>query len=214
MCVLIGQQVCFRSVIQHENDVSDMIGCLKVVRIYNFMKELKVYIPALYIVFLFVKSENNDFIKETKHVFEPSQSCYSQNGCSFDERLANFCCNIGFRLTVFAGQVATTCTSKLLSSLADSVGNRLWRQSTTCRQPQGNYLFSLLQRSSMIAVYEVSHLQFTHQTKLAICSGQTFNQITNIAAEIWKFVIKGKSGLTVNPRFFLKKKYLSRLLII
>ena len=32
------------------------------------MKEIKVYIRALYIVFLFVKTENNNFIKEIKYV--------------------------------------------------------------------------------------------------------------------------------------------------
>ena len=42
--------------------------CLQVVRIYSFMKEIKVYIRASYIVFLFVKTENNNFIKEIKHV--------------------------------------------------------------------------------------------------------------------------------------------------
>ena len=41
-CVLIGLQVCFYSAINHENDVSDTIGCLHVVRMYRFMKEMKV----------------------------------------------------------------------------------------------------------------------------------------------------------------------------
>ena len=58
-CVLIGQQVCFHSAMKHENDVSDMIGCLQVVRIYSFMKERKLYIHASYIVFLFVVSKIN-----------------------------------------------------------------------------------------------------------------------------------------------------------
>ena len=45
-----------------------MVDCLQVVRIHSLMKEIKVYIPALYIVFLFVKMETNNFIKEIKHV--------------------------------------------------------------------------------------------------------------------------------------------------
>ena len=44
-----------------------MVGCLQVMRIYSFMEEIKVYIHDLYIVFLFVKTENK-FIKEIKHV--------------------------------------------------------------------------------------------------------------------------------------------------
>ena len=39
--------------------MSNMIGCLRVVRIYSFMKEIKLYIRASYIVFLFVKSKTN-----------------------------------------------------------------------------------------------------------------------------------------------------------
>ena len=58
----------FQSAVKHENDVGDMVGCLQVVRIYNFMKENKFYICASYIVFLFVKKENNDLIKEIKRI--------------------------------------------------------------------------------------------------------------------------------------------------
>ena len=56
---------------KHENDVSNMVGCLQVVKICSFIKETKVYIRASYIVFIFVKTENN-FIKEIKHVTLPS----------------------------------------------------------------------------------------------------------------------------------------------
>ena len=59
--------MCFHSAMKHENDVSDLIGCLQVVRIYSFTKEIKFYTRASYIVFLFVKSENN-FIKQIKYV--------------------------------------------------------------------------------------------------------------------------------------------------
>ena len=53
---------------KHKNDVSNMVGYLiQVMRIYSFMKEIKVYIRTSYIIFLFVKTENN-FIKEIKHV--------------------------------------------------------------------------------------------------------------------------------------------------
>ena len=50
-CVLIGLQVRFYSAMKHENEVSNMVGCLQVVRIYSFMKQIKVYIRAKYIVF-------------------------------------------------------------------------------------------------------------------------------------------------------------------
>ena len=45
----MGLQVCFHSAIKHENDVSNMVGCLQVVRIYGFMKEIK-YTYALCIL--------------------------------------------------------------------------------------------------------------------------------------------------------------------
>ena len=60
MCVLIGLLMYFHSVMKHEKDVSNMVDCLQVVRIYSFMKEIKVYILASHIVFLFVKTENNN----------------------------------------------------------------------------------------------------------------------------------------------------------
>ena len=41
---------------------------LKNVRIFSFMNKIKVYIRASYIVFLFVKSEKNNFINEIKHI--------------------------------------------------------------------------------------------------------------------------------------------------
>ena len=72
MCVLIGQEMCFHSVMKHENDVSNVVSCLQVVKIYSFMKEIKVYIRALHIVFLFFKKKNNNFIKEIKHVVRAS----------------------------------------------------------------------------------------------------------------------------------------------
>ena len=53
---------------KYEWDVSDMIDCLQVVRIYSFMKEIKLYKRASYIDFLVVKSETNNFMKEIKHV--------------------------------------------------------------------------------------------------------------------------------------------------
>ena len=69
-CILIGLQVCYHSAVKHENDMGNMVDCLQVKRIiYSFMKETKVYIRASYIVFLFVKTENNNFKKEIKHVF-------------------------------------------------------------------------------------------------------------------------------------------------
>ena len=70
MCDLIGQQVCFHSVNKHKNDVSNM--AFSVSKLWEFTvswKKLKyTYIRASYIVFLFVKAKNNNFIKEIKHV--------------------------------------------------------------------------------------------------------------------------------------------------
>ena len=52
---------------KHENDVSNMVDCLQVVKIYSFMKEIKIYIKISNIVFLFVKTENNISINQIKH---------------------------------------------------------------------------------------------------------------------------------------------------
>ena len=60
--------MCFHGAIKHENDVSDMVGCLQVEKNYCSMKELKIYIRPSCIVFLFAKTENNNFRKEMKHV--------------------------------------------------------------------------------------------------------------------------------------------------
>ena len=67
-CVLIGQRVCFHSAMNYENDVSNMVGCLQVVKIWNFTKETKLYKRASEIVFLFVMMQNNNLIKEIQHV--------------------------------------------------------------------------------------------------------------------------------------------------
>ena len=53
---------------KHENDASNVVGCLQVVRIYSFIKEIKVYTGASQVVVFFVKTENNNFIKEIKNV--------------------------------------------------------------------------------------------------------------------------------------------------
>ena len=53
---------------KHENDVSNMVAFLQVVRIYSFVKKIEVYVRVPYIVFLFVKTENHDSIKEVRHV--------------------------------------------------------------------------------------------------------------------------------------------------
>ena len=67
-CVLIGR-VCFHNAMKQESEITDMIGCFtQIVRIYSFIKEIKIYVRTSYIVFLFVKSENNNFIKEINHV--------------------------------------------------------------------------------------------------------------------------------------------------
>ena len=61
-------QVCFYSAMKHEDDVSKYGWLSLVVRNYSFMTEIKIYIRASYIVFLFTKTENNNFVKEIKHV--------------------------------------------------------------------------------------------------------------------------------------------------
>ena len=45
---LIGQQVCFHSAMKHKNDVNNMIGFLQVVKMYSFMKEIKLYTYKLF----------------------------------------------------------------------------------------------------------------------------------------------------------------------
>ena len=65
---LIGLQVCFHIAMKHENDLSNVVGSLQVLRIYSFMKEIKVYTRALYNVFLFAETENNNLIKEITYV--------------------------------------------------------------------------------------------------------------------------------------------------
>ena len=62
MIVLIGQQVINKCVFSAMKHVSDIIDSLQVVRIYSFLKEIKLFMCALYIVFLFVKPENKNFI--------------------------------------------------------------------------------------------------------------------------------------------------------
>ena len=61
MCILTGQQVCFHSAMKHENNVCSMVGCLQVVRIYSFIKEIKLHVS--YIVFVLVKTKNSSFVK-------------------------------------------------------------------------------------------------------------------------------------------------------
>ena len=66
---MIGQQSCLHSLMKHKKDLSDMIGCLKVVRIYSFVKEIKVYLLVqfypwfeLYFpLFLVMVIYNNEF---------------------------------------------------------------------------------------------------------------------------------------------------------
>ena len=65
--------------------------CLQVVRIYSFVKEIKLYIRASYIFFLFVKTENNNFIKKIKHVLRPFTSRWTPSTASwvFTDLLSN-----------------------------------------------------------------------------------------------------------------------------
>ena len=66
-CVLIGQQVCFDSVMKNENDVVIWLAVSKLWELTVSWKKLK-YTYASHIVFLFAKTENDNFIKEIKHV--------------------------------------------------------------------------------------------------------------------------------------------------
>ena len=54
-------------VMKQDNDVIYMIGCLQFVRIYSFMKEIKLNIRASYVVVLFVSLDNYNFMKEIKY---------------------------------------------------------------------------------------------------------------------------------------------------
>ena len=60
---------------KQESDVSNVIGFLLVMRIYSFMRETKVFILPSYIAFLFVKMENNSFVKEIKHFLRAFIAC-------------------------------------------------------------------------------------------------------------------------------------------
>ena len=75
-----------------ENEVNNTVGCL-----HSFMKKIKVYIRVSNIVFLFVKMEDNNFIKEMKMF-----SVLSLPGENLDkvcknilEQLKNFDCVLG-----------------------------------------------------------------------------------------------------------------------
>ena len=60
--------VLCHSAMKHKNEVSGIIGCFQVVTIYSLWKKCYIHVHASYIVFLFVKLENNNFIKEIKHI--------------------------------------------------------------------------------------------------------------------------------------------------
>ena len=62
--MLIGLQVSFHSAMKHENDESNMVRCLQFVRIYSFMKEIKVYLRVSYIVVFFVLTKNDNLLKK------------------------------------------------------------------------------------------------------------------------------------------------------
>mgnify|MGYP001794487453 CR=1 FL=1 len=57
---------------KHKNDLSDITVSLQIVRIYGFVKDIKLYKRALYIVFLFVMSKNTNIVKEIKLVLRAS----------------------------------------------------------------------------------------------------------------------------------------------
>ena len=40
-----------------KNNVNNMVDCLQVVKIYSFMKEIKLYVTASYVVFLLLSRE-------------------------------------------------------------------------------------------------------------------------------------------------------------
>ena len=54
---------------KHENDVSNTVGCVQVVRIYSFTKEIKLYIQGLHYRLSFCQvGKLKNFLKEIKHV--------------------------------------------------------------------------------------------------------------------------------------------------
>ena len=79
--VLIGLQVCFHSAMKHENDVSNVVDCLRVVRIYSFMKEVKVYIRASYTVFFFITQKIILLKKFIKHVLRAFIAWWKPRQC-------------------------------------------------------------------------------------------------------------------------------------
>ena len=64
-CILIGLQVCFHSVMKHENDINNVVWLsLSCANLQD--------VGTSYIVFLFVNMENDHFIEEIKHVIRAS----------------------------------------------------------------------------------------------------------------------------------------------
>ena len=55
--------------------MSNMVDCLQVVRIYIFMKEIKVYIYTSHIV-IFFKTGNNNFINKIKYALYAFIACW------------------------------------------------------------------------------------------------------------------------------------------
>ena len=58
MSDLIDRQFCFHSSMKYEYFMRNTVGCLHVVRICSFMKEIKVNRCASYITFLFINPFN------------------------------------------------------------------------------------------------------------------------------------------------------------
>ena len=75
MFCLVYKIVCFHSTIKHEIGMSNVVDCLK-------LWEFTVW--ALNIIFLFVNNENNNFIKELKHVVHTSIACWKPQQCFWE----------------------------------------------------------------------------------------------------------------------------------
>ena len=77
-CVLTGLQMCFHSAMKHENGKWREQCGLTLSELWEFT------VCASYIVFLFVNNENDNFIKEIKHVVRASIACWKPRQCLWE----------------------------------------------------------------------------------------------------------------------------------
>ena len=117
-CVLIGLHVCFHSAMKHENDVSNMVACLQVVRICSFMNEIEVDIHMHFVYRLSLCYDEKCFYKRNK-ICHPCLHSLVKTSAKFLkilEQLKTLDCVSGFHWSAVE-----------FSQTFASVFTRLWR---------------------------------------------------------------------------------------